>query len=98
MLTSADGLVNATPVGMVGHPGVPVPAELLQPPLWVADVIYRPLGTDLLRLAEEAGCRTLNGGGMAVFQAAQAFRLFTGVEPDGERMLSHFRELTCVDR
>jgi len=98
LLASADGLVNATPVGMIGHPGVPVPAELLQPPLWVADVIYRPLETDLLRLADQAGCRTLNGGGMVVFQAAQAFHLFTGVEPDGERMLSHFRELACVDR
>ena len=96
LLAAADGVVNATPVGMLGHPGLPVPAELLRPPLWVADVIYRPLETELLRAARLAGCRTLDGGGMVVFQAAQAFQIFTGVEPDGERMLSHFQELACA--
>ena len=86
----ADGLVQASPVGMRGHPGVPVPAEALRPALWVAEVIYFPLETELLRLARVAGCRTLDGGGMAVLQAAEALRLFTGVAPDIERMLNRF--------
>src|SRR5690606_41001201 len=65
------GLVHATPTGMAGHPGLPLPAELLRPDLWVADIVYRPLETELLRRARALGCRTLDGGGMVVFQAAQ---------------------------
>jgi shikimate dehydrogenase len=89
-LASADGMINATPIGMVGHPGIPVPADLLRATQWVADVIYFPLETALLRTARAKGCRTLDGGGMAVFQAAEAFRLFTGAEADSARMLRHF--------
>jgi shikimate dehydrogenase len=93
LLRGADGLVNATPVGMSAHPGMPVPGALLRPDLWVADVVYRPLETALLREARRLGCRTLDGGGMVVFQAADAFRLFTGAEPDAARMLAHLAEL-----
>lgn len=89
-LEGADGLVNATPVGMAKHPGTPVPARLLRPPMWVADVVYVPLETELLTEARRLGCRTLDGGGMAVFQAADAFRLFTGITPDAERMRARF--------
>ena len=94
-IKAADGLVNATPVGMSGHPGVPVPPAFLHAGLWVADVVYRPLDTELLRAARALGCRTLDGGGMVVFQAAEAMRLFTGREPDAERMYRHFLELTA---
>jgi shikimate dehydrogenase len=89
-LAAADGLVNATPVGMAASPGSPVPAALLRPGLWVADIVYVPLDTQLLRDARQAGCRVLDGGGMAVYQAARAFRLFTGQDPDPERMRSRF--------
>jgi shikimate dehydrogenase len=92
-LAGADGLIHATPTGMEGHPGLPLDDDHLNPGLWVAEVVYRPLETRLLRRARELGCRTLDGGGMAVFQAADAFALFTGVEPDRERMLRHFAEL-----
>ncbi|MFI6482234.1 shikimate dehydrogenase [Nonomuraea sp. NPDC050663] len=93
LLGEADGLVNTSPVGMAHHPGLPVPAELLRSRLWVADIVYRPLDTELLGQARAHGCRTLDGGGMAVFQAVHAFRLFTGREPDSERMLAHFKEI-----
>jgi shikimate dehydrogenase len=89
----ADGLVNTTPVGMAKYPGMPLPAELLRPGLWVSEIIYFPLETELLRRARGLGCRTLDGGGMAVFQAVEAFRLFTGVTPDAERMLRHFASM-----
>jgi shikimate dehydrogenase len=92
-LAGADGLIHATPTGMAAHPGLPLPEELLHERLWVADVVYRPLDTELLQRARERGCRTLDGGGMAVFQAADSFALFTGLEPDRERMLADFAEL-----
>jgi shikimate dehydrogenase len=91
---NAHGLVNATPVGMRGHPGIPVPAEVVRPDLWVSDVVYFPLETELVALARERGCRVLPGGGMAVHQAASAFEYFTGQRPDVKRMLRHFQELT----
>jgi shikimate dehydrogenase len=90
-VSAADGVVNATPQGMAHYPGNPVPANLLRTELWVADIVYFPLETELLRQARTLGCRTMSGGGMAVFQAADAFRLFTGLEPDSERMLKHFQ-------
>jgi shikimate dehydrogenase len=93
VLAAADGLVHATPTGMAAHPGLPLPAELLRPQLWVAEIVYRPLETALLREARRAGCRTLDGSGMVVFQAAEAFRLFTGIAPDAERMLAHAAQL-----
>lgn len=89
-MARADGLIHATPTGMAAHPGLPLPAPMLQPSHWVAEIVYFPLETALLRAARERGCRTLDGGGMAVFQAVGAFRLFTGVAPDEQRMLDHF--------
>ncbi len=96
-MAEASGLVHATPMGMDKHPGLPLPQELLNPPLWVADVVYFPLETALLQAARRRGCRVANGGGMAVFQAVGAFGLFTGLVPDAQRMLAHFAELTGTD-
>ncbi|MCX3288673.1 shikimate dehydrogenase [Streptomyces sp. NEAU-H22] len=93
LLARADGIVHATPTGMAAHPGLPLPAGLLHSGLWVAEVVYRPLETELLRTARALGCATLDGGGMAAFQAADAFRLFTGREPDAARMLADLTEL-----
>jgi shikimate dehydrogenase len=92
-MVEADGLINTTPIGMATHPGLPLPATLLRPQLWVAEIVYFPLETALLRQARSIGCRTLDGSGMAVFQAAAAFRLFTGRVPDADRMLRHFRDM-----
>lgn len=84
------GVVHATTTGMAKSPGLPLPAEVLQPRHWVAEIVYFPLQTELLRLAQMLGCRTLDGGGMAVYQAVDAFRLFTGITPDAQRMARHF--------
>jgi shikimate dehydrogenase len=94
-MRAADGLIHATPTGMANYPGLPLPAALLRPALWVAEIVYVPLETELLRAARALGCRTLHGGGMAVFQAVEAFRLFTGITPDAERMLAHFATMTA---
>jgi shikimate dehydrogenase len=93
-VAAAAGLVHATPTGMAAHPGLPLPAALLRPDLWIAEVVYRPLETELVRAARALGARVLEGGRMAVFQAAGAFTLFTGAEPDAGRMLRHFGVLT----
>lgn len=93
-LAQAQGLVNATPIGMTGHRGLPVPEHLVHEGLWVSDVVYFPLETQLIALARSRGCRVVTGGGMAVFQAVGAFEYFTGRAPDAERMLRHFDELT----
>jgi shikimate dehydrogenase len=93
-LLDAGGVVNATPVGMLGHPGSSVPADLLRPDLWVSDVVYFPLETELVAVARSRGCQVLPGGGMAVHQAAGAFELFTGRTPDVDRMTRHFTEMT----
>ena len=92
-LAQADGLVNTTPMGMAKLPGMPVPVELLRADLWVAEIVYFPLETELLRNARALGCRTLDGGTMAVFQAVKAFELFSGVAPDAQRMLEHFQSM-----
>lgn len=90
---AADGIVNATPVGMAKLPGTPVDPALLERRLWVADIVYFPLETELLRVAARTGCRTLSGEGMAIFQAVRAFALFTGCQPDADRMRATFRSL-----
>jgi shikimate dehydrogenase len=92
-LAQADGLVNTTPMGMAKLPGSPVPAGLLRKAMWVAEIVYFPLETELLRDARNLGCRTLDGGNMAVFQAVKAFELFSGVVPDAQRMLEHFQSM-----
>jgi shikimate dehydrogenase len=92
-MAEADGLIHCTPTGMKAHPGLPLPAELLRKDLWVSEIVYFPMETELLRVARGIGCRTLDGGGMAVFQAVEAFRLFTGITPDAERMARHFASM-----
>jgi shikimate dehydrogenase len=84
--TAADGVVNATQVGMLGFAGNPVPIAALHDGQWAADVIYTPLQTEFLKAAAARGARVLNGAGMCVHQAVEAFRLFTGAEPDLARL------------
>ncbi|GIE95467.1 shikimate dehydrogenase [Actinoplanes rishiriensis] len=88
-LAGADGLVNASPVGMQAHPGLPLPASLLHRSLWVLDIVYMPVETALLRAARAAGLRAVGGTAMCAYQAAAAFQLFTGRTPDTARMLDH---------
>ena len=94
-VAGAAGIINASPIGMSTHPGSPLPKQLLRPQMWVADIVYFPLDTQLVREATAAGCRVMKGGCMAVFQAVEAFRLITGLTPDAERMLRHFEQLTA---
>jgi len=98
LVPGADGLVHCTPTGMVDHPGLPLNPQLLHAGLWVADIVYRPLATPLLRAARAVGARTLDGGRMAVHQAAQTLALVTGRQPDVERMFATFSRLLDDER
>jgi shikimate dehydrogenase len=95
-LAGASGLVHATPTGMDKLPGLPLPAALLQPELWVSEIVYFPLDTALLQAARAIGCRVATGAGMAVGQAVGAFQLFTGREPDATRMQAHMQALLAA--
>lgn len=91
----ATGLIHATPTGMLKIPGMPLDASLLRPSLWVSEVVYVPLETELLKAARRAGCATVDGGHMNVGQAARGFTLFTGLDADVARMDAHFRKLVA---
>lgn len=97
LLASAGGVVNASPVGMAAHPGVPLDVSLLRADTWVADIIYRPTETALLRAARERGCRTMSGLGMAMGQAADAFEIFTGEPVDRTAMLADLQDLVAAE-
>jgi shikimate dehydrogenase len=96
-LEEADGLVNATPIGMAAHPGCPLDVGLLRGDLWVVDIVYRPLVTELLGAARRQGCRTLSGAGMAVHQAADAFELITGREADRRALAADFDQMVAAE-
>jgi shikimate dehydrogenase len=95
-LQGASGLIHATPTGMAKLPTLPLPAALLRPSLWVSEVVYFPIDTPLLQAARAAGCRTVDGGTMAVGQAIGAFELFTGLRADAARMERHFHRLLAA--
>ena len=81
-VASADGIVNASPVGMHGHPGTPLPTGWLRAGMWLADAVYTPVETPLIVAAREAGLAVMTGDGLCVHQAAAAFALFLDQAPD----------------
>jgi shikimate dehydrogenase len=85
-LRGATGLVNATPVGMLPDRGIPVAPALLRKDLWVADAVYSPLITPLLAAAQDKGAQIMTGRELAIYQAADAFELFTGLAPSTDVM------------
>ncbi|MFZ1388338.1 MAG: shikimate dehydrogenase [Thiolinea sp.] len=93
LVPQIDGIVNATPVGMAKLPGTPFPLDLIESRLWVVDIIYFPIETELLKAARLKGCRVASGAGMAVFQAVAAFELITGLKPDSEALKVTFNSL-----
>jgi len=80
------GLINGSPVGMLPGPGTPVPDALLHAGLWVADAVYSPLWTPLLTAAKATGATVMTGRELAIYQAVDAFELFTGLTPSAIEM------------
>jgi len=95
-LAGATGLVNGTPVGMLPNRDTPVAASLLRENLWVADAVYSPLITPLLAAARAKGARIMTGRELAIYQAADAFELFTGLAASTEVMGEAFDEVMAA--
>jgi len=89
-LRGAIGVVNGTPVGMSPDRGTPVPEVLLHRGVWVADAVYSPLWTPLLIAAKAKGAEVMTGRDLAIYQAADAFELFTGLKPSIAEMGNAF--------
>jgi shikimate dehydrogenase len=86
----ATGVVNGSPVGMLPNRGTPVPDALLHQDIWVADAVYTPLWTPLLNAAKAKGAEVMTGRELAIYQAADAFELFTGLKPSAVEMGNAF--------
>lgn len=85
-LQGVSGLVNGTPVGMWPSTESPVPTSLLHQGLWVADAVYSPLWTPLLLAAKACGATVITGRELAIWQAVDAFQLFSGRNPSPHTM------------
>jgi shikimate dehydrogenase len=82
ILAGATLLVNATSLGMQGQNDLEIDLAALPQTALVCDIVYKPRETPLLRAAEAQGCRTVDGLGMLLQQAARAFSVWTGITPD----------------
>jgi shikimate dehydrogenase len=91
--TAADLLIQTTPIGMTpGEEGCPIPEQILKKGMVVMDIIYNPLETRLLTMARARGCLTINGLGMFIYQGAEQFRLWTGLEAPVNAMTRAVKE------
>ncbi|MBL4768440.1 MAG: shikimate dehydrogenase [Rhodobacteraceae bacterium] len=82
VIEDAALVVNTTPLGMIGMPEMRVPLDGLRPETVVTDLVYAPLKTRLLKTAAEAGCRTVDGLGMLLYQAVPGFERWFGPRPE----------------
>lgn len=93
----ADIFINATSIGLSSDSArVPVVKESLREGLVVADVIFNPAQTRLLRDAAERGAKTLDGLGMLVNQGVIGFKIWTGMSPDAALMREALEEFLAT--
>lgn len=93
-IEGAEGIVNCTPVGMVGYPGSAVPATLLPGRRWAFEAVYTPVETQFKQEAEAAGLAVISGYDLFFNQGVHAFELFTGCPPND---LQRLREMLADD-
>lgn len=87
-----DGVVNCTPLGMIGRPGSALPAGAKGHPAWAFDAVYTPDRTEFRAQVEAMGAAFLSGHDLYFHQGVQAFEIFTGVKPDEDwvrRVITH---------
>lgn len=88
----ACGLINCTPVGMVGHGGTPVPADLIPGADWAFDAVYTPVDTQFLQDAGAAGLQIISGYELFFFQGVNAWTFFCGRPLDHARLRRDLRD------
>ncbi|ASY65703.1 Quinate/shikimate 5-dehydrogenase I delta (plasmid) [Sinorhizobium sojae CCBAU 05684] len=81
-VVAADGLVNCTPLGMLGYPGSAIPSALIGRQRWAFDAVYTPVETEFLCDARAAGLSFISGYELFFHQGVDAFRYFSGMEVD----------------
>jgi shikimate dehydrogenase len=86
MAQGAEGILNATPVGMVGHPGTPLARAAMAGARWAFDAIYTPVETEFLRDAKATGLDVISGYELFIGQGVDAWKLFTGLPLDEARL------------
>lgn len=91
-MQNTDGLVNATPIGMFQYPGNPFPAAGFGPQRWAFDAIYTPENTEFLQQCRQRDIKTLSGFLLFLFQGLDAFKHFTGVTAEAEKVKRLFLE------
>ncbi len=74
----ADGLVNCTPVGMVGHEGTPLPRKQMRRGQWAFDAVYTPVDTQFLTDAVAEGLTAISGYELFIHQGIDAWQIFAG--------------------
>lgn len=89
-MAGAELLVNATSLGMEGQPPLDIEIDALSDKAWVADIVYAPLQTELLKRAAKRGNKTIDGLGMLLHQARPAFKAWFGVDPEVNEKLRKF--------
>jgi shikimate dehydrogenase len=86
LAAGAGGLVNCTPVGMVGHPGTPLARAAMTGARWAFDAVYTPVETQFLHDAADAGAQVISGYELFVGQGVDAWRIFTRLPLDQDRL------------
>ena len=89
-MQEADGLINATPVGMFQYPGSPFPPEGFASQRWAFDAVYTPENTEFLQACRARGIATLSGFKLFLYQGLDAFEHFTGIAPDDRQVEAEF--------
>ena len=82
----AAGLINCTPVGMVGHDGTPLPADAMAGAAWAFDAVYTPADTQFLTDAAAKGLQVISGWELFFYQGVHAWAFFAGLPLDEDRL------------
>lgn len=89
-MKSVDGLINATPIGMFQYPGNPYPKEGFGGQKWAFDAVYTPVNTQFLQTCEENNIITISGFKLFLYQGIEAFKRFSGIDIDSDKIEEEF--------
>lgn len=96
-VVEADGLVNATPLGMAQYPGMAFEQDAIGPQQWVFDVVYTPIETSFMQAAKGSGLRRLTGFHLFLHMGIDSFEFFSGRTIDRGTVLPSLRKLVSKD-